>query len=175
MGPARFHCATLLWLAQIDIKLRNKLNKTVCQKWDSNPRPQKWTATWTQRLRKLGHPDIVQINSRLDCVEPEEECLRQGGRKQSNITGAKRVKNHWFACLTPYPILGPYEVRALITRIIAFTLQLVSAKTQNPRVGKWNPNNFGLNKNLESFAQFIFTSSGYIFYRTRQLYFTWKF
>ena len=31
-----------------------------CQKWDSNPRPQKWTATWTQRLRPLGHPDILK-------------------------------------------------------------------------------------------------------------------
>ena len=30
-----------------------------CQKWDSNPRPQKWTATWTQRLRPLRHPDYV--------------------------------------------------------------------------------------------------------------------
>ena len=30
-----------------------------CQKWDSNPRPQKWTATWTQRLRPLGHPDFL--------------------------------------------------------------------------------------------------------------------
>ena len=33
--------------------------KNVCQKWDSNPRPQKWTATWTQRLRPLGHPDLM--------------------------------------------------------------------------------------------------------------------
>ena len=33
----------------------------VCQKWDSNPRPQKWTATWTQRLRPLGHPDVLGI------------------------------------------------------------------------------------------------------------------
>ena len=33
--------------------------KKVCQKWDSNPRPQKWTATWTQRLRPLGHPDLL--------------------------------------------------------------------------------------------------------------------
>ena len=35
--------------------------KNFCQKWDSNPRPQKWTATWTQRLRPLGHPDIVVL------------------------------------------------------------------------------------------------------------------
>ena len=33
--------------------------KSICQKWDSNPRPQKWTATWTQRLRPLGHPDPI--------------------------------------------------------------------------------------------------------------------
>ena len=33
--------------------------KCYCQKWDSNPRPQKWTATWTQRLRPLGHPDMA--------------------------------------------------------------------------------------------------------------------
>ena len=33
--------------------------KRFCQKWDSNSRPQKWTATWTQRLRPLGHPDLV--------------------------------------------------------------------------------------------------------------------
>ena len=40
--------------------LREKLfEKNFCQKWDSNPRPQKWTATWTQRLRPLGHPDSM--------------------------------------------------------------------------------------------------------------------
>ena len=43
---------------------RQNMTKTVkncCQKWDSNPRPQKWTATWTQRLRPLGHPDPYHI------------------------------------------------------------------------------------------------------------------
>ena len=39
------------------IFLSEHQSKTICQKWDSNPRPQKWTATWTQRLRPLGHPD----------------------------------------------------------------------------------------------------------------------
>ena len=28
-----------------------------CQKWDLNPRPVNRTATWTQRLGPLGHPD----------------------------------------------------------------------------------------------------------------------
>ncbi len=37
---------------------QRKKNNSLCQKWDSNPRPQKWTATWTQRLRPLGHPDL---------------------------------------------------------------------------------------------------------------------
>ena len=37
------------------------IKKICCQKWDSNPRPQKWTATWTQRLRPLGHPDTVRM------------------------------------------------------------------------------------------------------------------
>ena len=31
-----------------------------CQKWDSNPRRKNPTATWTQRLRPLGHPDILR-------------------------------------------------------------------------------------------------------------------
>ena len=31
----------------------------LCQKWDSNPRLENQTATWTQRLRPLGHPDLV--------------------------------------------------------------------------------------------------------------------
>ena len=31
-----------------------------CQKWDSNPRLENQTATWTQRLRPLGHPDICK-------------------------------------------------------------------------------------------------------------------
>ena len=44
---------TQLWWCEID---KGDYEK-VCQKWDSNPRPQKWTATWTQRLRPLGHPD----------------------------------------------------------------------------------------------------------------------
>ena len=32
--------------------------KIICQKWDSNPRLENQTATWTQRLRPLGHPDF---------------------------------------------------------------------------------------------------------------------
>ena len=65
MGPARFHCATLLsvyWLRKkVSLPIvRSVLSrKNICQKWDSNPRPQKWTATWTQRLRPLGHPDLT--------------------------------------------------------------------------------------------------------------------
>ena len=31
---------------------------TNCQKRDSNPRPEIWTATWTQRLWPLGHSDV---------------------------------------------------------------------------------------------------------------------
>ena len=31
-----------------------------CQKWGSNPRQENPTATWTQRLRSLGHPDILR-------------------------------------------------------------------------------------------------------------------
>ena len=42
--------------------------KKFCQKWDSNPRPQKWTATWTQRLRPLGHPDFLHA---------EEKCTKK--------------------------------------------------------------------------------------------------
>ena len=46
--------------------VREKLfEKNFCQKWDSNPRPQKWTATWTQRLRPLGHPDIMKNVSKM--------------------------------------------------------------------------------------------------------------
>ncbi len=44
---------------QYSENMQEKLEK-VCQKRDSNPRPQKWTATWTQRLRPLGHPDITK-------------------------------------------------------------------------------------------------------------------
>ena len=39
-------------------------NKIYCQKWDSNPRRENPTATWTQRLRPLGHPDISGILNR---------------------------------------------------------------------------------------------------------------
>ena len=35
------------------------MKKEKCQKWDSNPRRKNPTATWTQRLRPLGHPDIL--------------------------------------------------------------------------------------------------------------------
>ena len=31
--------------------------KNSCQEWDLNPRPEDRTATWTQRLGPLGHPD----------------------------------------------------------------------------------------------------------------------
>ena len=41
--------------------MKNK-QKRFCQKWDSNPCPQMWTATWTQRLRPLGHPDFIFLN-----------------------------------------------------------------------------------------------------------------
>ena len=51
-----FFCIVYLTVHQILNEKENK--KNICQKWDSNPRPQKWTATWTQRLRPLGHPDI---------------------------------------------------------------------------------------------------------------------
>ena len=44
------------------------MKKDSCQKWDSNPRPHKWTATWTQRLRPLGHPDF--LIPRLDSAHP---------------------------------------------------------------------------------------------------------
>ena len=44
--------------------------KNYCQKWDSNPRPQKWTATWTHRLRPLGHPDLLRKRSSCIKVEP---------------------------------------------------------------------------------------------------------
>lgn len=36
-----------------------KMHKSHCQKWDSNPRLENQTATWTQRLRPLGHPDFM--------------------------------------------------------------------------------------------------------------------
>ena len=35
----------------------------ICQKWDSNPRLENQTVTWTQRLRPLGHPDSYTMNS----------------------------------------------------------------------------------------------------------------
>ena len=43
----------------LDYKFFGK--KSMCQKWDSNPRLEDQTATWTQRLRPLGHPDILLI------------------------------------------------------------------------------------------------------------------
>ena len=54
-------------MAKITYLGTNKI-KTICQKWDSNPRPQKWTATWTQRLRPLGHPDSVHLMRPLSSV-----------------------------------------------------------------------------------------------------------
>ena len=52
--------ATGLWKAPVKQNMTKKY-KSCCQKWDSNPRPQKWTATWTQRLRPLGHPDSYHM------------------------------------------------------------------------------------------------------------------
>ena len=48
------HWKTSLWHWWVE-----KSQNLVCQLWDSNSRPQKWTATWTQRLRPLGHPDMA--------------------------------------------------------------------------------------------------------------------
>ena len=36
------------------------MKQEICKKWDSNPRRKNPTATWTQRLRPLGHPDILR-------------------------------------------------------------------------------------------------------------------
>ena len=41
--------------------------KNLCQKWDSNPRLVNQTATWTQRLRPLGHPDKLVFKDRFLC------------------------------------------------------------------------------------------------------------
>ena len=46
-----------------------KLEKS-CQKWDSNPRLENQTATWTQRLRPLGHPDYVILEIDIIFGEP---------------------------------------------------------------------------------------------------------
>ena len=46
-------------------------SKRLCQKWDSNPRLENQTATWTQRLRPLGHPDRHLIfESQIDPAFP---------------------------------------------------------------------------------------------------------
>ena len=44
---------------KIQSSLLHFKKKCTCQKWDSNPRLENQTATWTQRLRPLGHPDLV--------------------------------------------------------------------------------------------------------------------
>ena len=53
------------WCWASDYQMMQKPKKDCCQKWDSNPRPQKWTATWTQRLRPLGHPDCMSSVTKL--------------------------------------------------------------------------------------------------------------
>ena len=63
------------------------MKKEKCQKWDSNSRREKPTATWTQRLRALmiDHPDIlrdmliyfVDWNS---CVRWKGQIVRSGIR-----------------------------------------------------------------------------------------------
>ena len=53
------------WFWASDYQMMQKPKKDCCQKWDSNPRPQKWTATWTQRLRPLGHPDFHDVGLKL--------------------------------------------------------------------------------------------------------------
>ena len=52
-----------------------KKSKSCCQKWDSNPRPQKWTATWTQRLRPLGHPDLLLLMKQRKHATPQRLLL----------------------------------------------------------------------------------------------------
>ena len=51
------------------------MQKVFCQKWDSNPRPQKWTATWTQRLRPLGHPDLLLLMKQRKHATPQRRVL----------------------------------------------------------------------------------------------------
>ena len=58
-APLCYHSHCEAKVAKASKYFRNKflIGQKDCQKWDLNPRPQKWTATWTQRLRPLGHPD----------------------------------------------------------------------------------------------------------------------
>ena len=61
---------TILHQAQTIRVGRDKNKIDLCQKWDSNPRPPERTATWTQRLRPLGHPDSWQSLARS--LEPSD-------------------------------------------------------------------------------------------------------
>ena len=84
--------------------------KNLCQKWDSNPRLEDQTATWTQRLRPLGHPDIsliltvnqqmafmhrfsVTIHCALDLTEmPHYQMFHM--QPKPKIVKKKRLKEH---------------------------------------------------------------------------------
>ena len=74
---AHFHKYTMISRQIQPKKWRNmtKKLKSCCQKWDSNPRPQKWTATWTQRLRPLGHPDLLLLMKQRKHATPQRRVL----------------------------------------------------------------------------------------------------
>ena len=56
------------------------MKKEKCQKWDSNPRRENPTATWTQRLRPLmiNHPDNLRYM--LFCFVHYSYCVKWKGK-----------------------------------------------------------------------------------------------
>ena len=103
MGPARFHCATLLLVldyCKIWAFKEPKIN--ICQKWDSNPRPQKWTATWTQRLRPLGHPDLTNLKFTVYWIAKSVVLLERRSEAQSSWD--------WIFSGHPQSLPGPGQI-----------------------------------------------------------------
>ena len=57
------------------------MRKEKYQKWDSNPRKENPTATWTQRLRPLGHPDILrQMLQSFTLLITINYCVKRKGK-----------------------------------------------------------------------------------------------
>ena len=97
-------------LARWSLHLRAEI-KMYCQKWNSNPSPQKWTANWMQRLIPLCHRDMAldyaekKRNMHCPGFEPRpadkhsttEPTIHLLDTENSNLTCTLNVfTKHWY-------------------------------------------------------------------------------
>ena len=108
-----------------------------CQKWDSNPRRENPTATWTQRLRPLGHPDILrQMLQWFTLLITINYCVKWKGKMSEVGFEPRREKPTatWTQRLRPLMIDHPDILRDMLFYFLDYSY-CVKWKRKNVRSG----------------------------------------